>query len=446
MDDSRINDPQWHAIGLVVCVAIAYCNGLWGPFQFDDYNVIAHNPAVHSWQRLWDTMPGIRAVLKVTYVANWISGWGALGYHLFNVVVHAINTLLLYALLRRWIPHLASLHPRHSLAALLAALIFALHPAQTEAVTYVSGRSGSLMATFYLLSLWLSDAPLITNRSRLYAMAALLVFAIALATKETAWVLPFAMLLRDRWVYRLHWRAALSRSGLFFMLLVAAAIAVVLVPGYWRLALASLGTRTLGENLITQIDGIWYLITHPLLTLRLNIDPDLEEHSHLSAALITQAAALFALLIIAFVLRARTRWLSFAILWFFVHLLPTNSILPRYDVANDRQLYLALVGPAIMVAIFLGSIRAPILRVTAALAACAVLTAATILRNTNYESQVALWESTARASPNKARVWNNLGFARQQSGDKAGAKAAYDRALQIDPEHENALINRYTLD
>ncbi|MCW5626126.1 MAG: tetratricopeptide repeat protein, partial [Burkholderiales bacterium] len=70
----------------------------------------------------------------------------------------------------------------------------------------------------------------------------------------------------------------------------------------------------------------------------------------------------------------------------------------------------------------------------------------TIWRNRDYAGEVAFWEATVRASPRKGRVWNNLGFARQQAGDLAGARTAYERAIELDPEDYRALTNLGTLE
>ena len=98
-------------------------------------------------------MPGIRPFLKFSYALNWTVHSGPFGFHLFNVLVHVVNTILVYRLLRT----LAEGQVELQWAPLIGALLFALHPVQTEAVTYISGRSVSLMALFYLCSVlaWL---------------------------------------------------------------------------------------------------------------------------------------------------------------------------------------------------------------------------------------------------------------------------------------------------
>lgn len=426
-------------------VGLAYLNALPGAFQFDDYNVIVKNSAVHSWSAWLASMPGIRPVLKLTYTVNWVSGLGPFGFHLFNVLCHTASALCVYLLALVWCESQGSQRrPTHAMA-LTAALVFALHPAQTEAVSYISGRSTSLMGLFYLGALvahlrgeteggrawmsWLSPG----------------LFIAALLTKETAWTLPFALLLCDAGWRRLGWMESFRRLRGHAVALGALALAMCATAGYRRLLVGSLTVRTLAENALTQIDGQFYLLTRPLLLLHVNIDPDLSVHSALSAALTLKATVLLALVLLgAYQWRARP-WLAAGILWWFLHLAPTNSILPRLDVANDRHIYLAIIGPAVIFGVVLWA-RASRSVAVAAVATLAIgLGSSTMLRNRDYRTQVSLWQATVEASPRKARAWNNLGYAYQIAGNVEAARAAYGRALELDPDHPKALFNAASL-
>lgn len=427
--------PSWHLLLLLAAVAFAYANALPAAFQFDDFNVIVDNPAVHSWEAWLASMPGIRPLLKLSYTFNWMVGWEAAGFHAVNILLHGVNTLLAYALARRLLRSQPVAHAEY--AALFTALLFAVHPAQTEAVTYISGRSVSLMACCYLsgMLLWLQG-------SRFFA--AFMLFA-ALAVKETAWTLPFALLLWQ-WAEGKTLRAA-ARDLLPLWLVLAASMLVMLaIPGYQRLLAGSLSVRGLGANLVAQVSGQFYLLTQPLLLLRLNIDPDLAVPERLEWALLFKAVILAGLL--GWGLHAiRTRpWVGLGILWFFLHMLPTNSLLPRTDIANDRQLYLALLGLALLLVLMLFR-RLPRWGAVSAAAVLAFsLAASTVVRNQDYRTEVSLWQATVAASPHKARSWNNLGYAYRLAGNRAEARFAYRRALEIDPEDIQARANLLALD
>lgn len=427
---------------IALAVLAAYLHAMSASFQFDDWNVIVDNPAVHGWAAWWDRMPGIRSLLKLTYVGNWVSGWGVEGFRAVNIALHLANTALVAWVVREILEATGLPCARATNAALIAAALFALHPAQTEAVTYISGRSVSLMATFYLAAL-LVHMRMPSGSGRAITV---LVFIVAIAAKENAWTLPFAITAIEAARPGASWRTVVSRTHWLWWALVAVFLGALSIPGY-RLPLErSLETRTLGENLLTQVDGIAYLLTRPLLLLQTSIDPDLAPQTHWTPALAVEALTLLAVLGIALRQWRRRPWLGLGLVWPFALLLATNSVLPRLDVANDRQLYLALIGPAWIAGIALQGLRSPRLAGGLAAALAIILFGTTAARNRDYLTEVSLWAATARSSPGKARVWNNLGFARQTAGDVEGARAAYERALAIDPDDVKARINLGTLD
>jgi tetratricopeptide (TPR) repeat protein len=233
------------------------------------------------------------------------------------------------------------------------------------------------------------------------------------------------------------WRSAAP----YFLVLLGLLLAALALPGYRTLLRISLETRTALENLITQVEGQFHLLTRPLLLLHTNLDPDLPARTRWTAELWPPAAVLLGLMTLAAWQWRRRPWLGLGIAWYFVQLAATNSVLPRLDVANDRQLYLALTGPAWILGVLLSGLTRRRLALALAVGIIAVLALATMLRNRDYTSEVSLWQATAEASPRKPRVWNNLGYAREIAGNKAGAREAYLRALALDPDYVKARIN-----
>ena len=433
---------------LAATVVLAYVNALGGAFQFDDYNVIVHNPAVHSLSAWLHSMPGIRPLLKLSYTLNWMVHSGPSGFHVFNIAVHAVNTVLVYRLLCalgresttcRWAPF-------------VGALLFALHPVQTEAVTYVSGRSVSLMALFYLCSvlMWL-HADRAPNASPWRMLSAGL-FAAALLVKETAMTLPFALLLLDAVCapHRHTMREAMRRQRWHWLVLGAGFVLIAVSPAYRKFLETGLSTRGAFDNLLTQANAIWYLVGQLLLPWRVNADPDLPAISTLSPAVALQMFAIAALIALGLRNVRKRAWLAFAILWFFLHLAPTNSLLARLDVANDRQLYLASVGmfyaAGVVVQDLLERTNRRMLIAGVSGLLLAALGLVTVQRNQTYASQVSFWQDAASKSPSKARVANNLGYAYQQEGSLAAARAEYQRAIALDSGYWKARINLEALD
>jgi hypothetical protein len=404
------------AWALALVAALVYLPSLGGAFQFDDFNVIVNEPAVHSWSAFLERATGVRPLLKASYLLNWTLG----GFQLFNIAVHAVNTALVYQVGRALFPEKAT----H--VAVIAALLFALHPVQVEAVTYVSGRSTSLMAAFYL------GAVLVYLRGGHWALSGLL-FVLAAATKETALTLPAALLLCDLATRgRVDWKRQLPHWGI---LLLCAAF-VLANPRYLDLVAFGFTRRDVAENLLTQVGGVSYLVARLLGLLGPNIDPALPALHEWTVGLALQAGLLIALLAAGLLQLRRRPWLGFGILWFFLHLVPTNTVIPRLDVANDRQLYLAGWGLFLTVAAVV-----PRRLLIPAAALTVLLAAGSIARQLDYRSEVALWEADTRAAPWNARAWNNLGYAYQQAGRTADARRAYEAALAFDPAHIRARFN-----
>ncbi len=428
-----------HAWALAGVSFAAYLPSFAGVFQFDDYNVIVNYQTVHSWQALLARAgDGVRPLLKASYTLNWTLGPGIFGFHLVNVGVHALNAVLLYWVGRELCGRFSGEAREESFsgAALAAALLFALHPAQTEAVTYISGRSSSLMASFYL------GALLVYLRGGHWAGSTLL-FILAAATRETAATLPAALLLCELCSReRPGWKVIMRRQAAHWSLLLAGAFVILLNAPYLDLVSFGFTRRSIGENLLTQIGGVSYLVSRLVFLHGYNIDPALPVLNEWDAALAVEAALLAGLLVLGlFNLRARP-WIGFGVLWFFLQLAPTNSIVPRLDVANDRQLYLASWGLLLALSVQVALLRPP-RRIAAIVAGAllAVFAASSVLRQLDYASEIALWESSVRLAPWNARAHNNLGYAYQLAGRLDEARREYRAALYLHPGHGKARFN-----
>jgi hypothetical protein len=307
--------------------------------------------------------------------------------------------------------------------ALAAALIFALHPAQTEAVTYVSGRSCSLSALFVLLALNVSTVGVFSWLSPMF-------FSCALLVKETAVMAAAPLLARRK-----------SASPL---LVVALAAAVALAsPAYRHLLAVSLRTRGIGANLMTQAHAVVYLIGQLVRWDRLNADPGLPVIDAWSFGVAADAVLIVALITLGLALVKKQPEIGCAILWFFLWLMPTNSFLPRLDVANDRQLYLALAGPAFLVAHATSGMtkKRPGAFVALVGLLCAVLLTATHVRNRVYADEITFWNDVSGKSPWNGRAFNNLGFALALEQRNDEAETAFRTALSIDPNYVKAAVN-----
>ncbi|MFO0689530.1 MAG: tetratricopeptide repeat protein [Myxococcota bacterium] len=454
-DDGATRVPRSASLGpaliVLTAVGIAYANAFAASFQFDDWDVIVRDPRVQSLSAWWQSMPGIRPLLKLSYALHHASGLGVVGFHAVNVAIHATNALLVLTLVRALAAR-GTAEPgsgaRADGIALATALVFALHPVQTEAVTYASGRSTSLSTGLALASLWLWVRARDRGGSQLGSIALML---LALGVKESALGVPAAIALwvasepgrRER--VRAAWRAARAHA---LVLLVAVGASLAL-PAYRALAATSFATRSPLENLVAQVDAIVYLAGQLVRFDRLNADPALEAVTRLDPMRAIAAGTIAAIGLAALAGLARRPLAAFAVAWTFVWLAPTNSLVARLDLVNDRQLYAALVGPALLLALAIDAlarrVRRPRWRAAVRLLLVAAIALglglATHRRNEVYRDELVFWQDVTRKSPRNARAFNNLGFARAERCELDAAATAWRRALALDPTLVRAAVN-----
>jgi hypothetical protein len=440
---------------LVSAAIIVYLNSFRGAFQLDDYNVIVFNPAVHSWSAwLADAYSGIRPFLKFSYTLNWTSGFGLFGFHFFNLSIHIINIILIYILSRSLMT--AQQNIKDALKTqipFITTLFFAIHPIQTEAITYISGRSTSLMTLFYLSSFLAYVHGRDNNHPLLLYILSPILFLFAVAVKEVAVTLPAALLLWDAFARKNPFsiRRVIKYQWVHWVLLCCIASLILIHPGYWRLISFSLGFRTVYDNILSQIHGVIYLISRLFMVHKLNIDPDLPVLTKWFPVLIMEAFFLSILVITGTICRKKHPWISFGIFWFFLHLLPANSFIPRIDIINERHFYLAGWGIILIFStgfvLLFTEFNIKLKHMWACIIIlCLILGTFTISRNNTYRNEIALWEDTALNSPNKARIFNNLGYAYYLAGRSGEASNAYIKALQLDPNFILAYNNLLLLE
>lgn len=435
LPESRPGVLVWLALLVLVC----YFNALSGAFQFDDYKVIVDYPGVHSWDAWRDKLGyGIRPLLKFSYTLNWTSGLGVAGFHLTNLLIHLCNAYLVYRLVSEFV-RAQPLRERLGNVPLFTALLFAAHPLNTEAVTYICGRSISLMTLFYLAGL-LAYMTGRTQHNKIYLHVLVpILFVIALSVKETAVTFPLALL---AWELGCGgtWKASLKRQWSSWAVLLLGALFFLFNDSYLAQIERSAGLNSLQGNMATQALAFVYLLRQWLFPFWLNIDPDLRV-VHDFSGVMPQLFLLAAVSILMLYTLRRRPWIGFGLAWTLIQLLPLHVLLPRLDVANDRQMYLA--GWPLALAC-VAELSIWVRRRTFVLAGAALVFALgcmTILRNQDYRNEISLWEVTVMQSPDKARAHNNLGYAYMLAGRNGEARRELTATLKLEPSHIKAQNN-----
>lgn len=438
----------------------AYLPSLHASFQFDDFRVVTGDPRVHSFAAWWHSLPTIRPLLRLTYALGHEAGGSPAVFRAFNIAVHATNSLLLLALLRQFGDRCGLTEQVAARSAAVGAAIFGLHPIATEAVTYISGRSSALATLGVLVAAvaWLrAETACHPGRWRAVAIG----FAtLAIATKETAAMLPLALAAVARCStakpsvrYRVAALApaqtgatAPSTGALVVLSLVIGCCAVLLLvtTAYGTMLIDALQRRPPLENLLTQGRGVAALLGHFLLPWSVAVELDLQTASPADIDAILAATAWVLVPVLAYRWRQRHPAMALATLWIVVWLLPSHSLFAREDIANDRQFYLPMVGAAWLSALLIAKLARGHALIVGML--LLLLLVCTLRQNSAYRDEIRYWETAVAAAPGNARAASNLGFAYAKACRDRDAARAFRIALGLDPSHLQARGNLVLLE
>jgi tetratricopeptide (TPR) repeat protein len=441
------------AAGIVAAVAAAYRGSLGGPFLYDDVDSIPGNASIRHFSTALlppagGTVSG-RPVLNLSLAINHaISGTDVWSYHALNVAIHAAAALLLFGIVRRTLatPAAGSRGEGECLRlAFAVALLWAVHPLQTESVAYVVQRAESLMGLFYLLTLY-AFVRFTATASGAPAWAAVSAAAclLGVATKEVMATAPFIVLLYDRaFVAGSFGEAWRRRKALYLW------FAACWIPLAFMVARAGGrgGTAGFGSGvpwwayLATQFKAV-------ALYLRLSLWPRplvgdygrILEGSPLEVALcagivLSLAAATWALL-------RRNSPMGFVGAWFFVILAPSSSVIPvSTEIMAEHRMYLSLAAVVMLAVLALNAVLGRrLLPISVAVLALA-LGFLTARRTRVYGSAYTFWSDVVAKVPANAGAWNNLGIILAERGDQGGAIEQYRQALALAPAYAYAHYN-----
>jgi protein O-mannosyl-transferase len=451
---ARSPAPRWLAPAVVAAVTLlAYHNSLLGPFIFDDFDAIAANPRIHRLWPLSGVLGGTaRPFAALTFALNYAAGGlDVRGYHAVNLAIHALAALTLFAILRRTFAFTRGGGLDRGAAeglALAAAALWAAHPLNTQAVTYVVQRAESLAALLYLLTLYAAIRGAASPaRARGWYAAATLAAALGAATKPLLVSAPLLVLLYDRFFLAPSFRAALrSRGALYLGLAASWGVAI-------GLAIAAPDSAA-GFELET-VTPLAYAATQPgvvchYLKLAFWPDPLVLDYGWPLASRASEIVgpALLLLGLGVVTIRAALKWEPAAYLgmWFLLVLAPSSSLFPIQDPAFEHRMYLPLVAPVVLLVVAGHALlaRRPGLRpavVGLAIVALAVACGLTIRRNHDYRSEVAIWSDTVAKRPHNPRANMSLGRALLRVHDAAGAMPHLAEAVRLAPRYPEAHNN-----
>ncbi len=355
---------------IIVVTFAVYYNSLSNEFVFDDESVIQNNASIQDLSNIpkfFTADEGFhkvigryyRPIVSSTYAIDYaIWGLNPYGFHLTNIIIHIISCLLLFKILLT----LFWRYKYRSLFALLSTLIFAVHPIHTEAVSWVSGRTDSLVTLFFFASFLFyieftkeqqfqkgNVLQTITKRNYFFLFLSILFYAIGLLTKEMIITLPVIIFLYDL-VYRKKNMKYIKQNISVYILFIAVTV-VYLIARY--LLLENIPEREnylyfFGKNymvtyatMIKTIPVYFRLLFAPfsLLYHYNGVIPDAQ--TIIDTSVVLSLAFTILLILLSIIFYKKDSIVSFCILFFLISLLPVMNIIPTMNLMAERFLYLS---------------------------------------------------------------------------------------------------------
>ncbi|MFQ5667286.1 MAG: tetratricopeptide repeat protein [Candidatus Binatia bacterium] len=439
----------------VITVALYY-QTLTAPFIFDDRTSVTRNWAIQlfSYWRVMrtSTRPLTSLSYALTFQLSRLSPWG---YHLGNIILHAINGLLVYAVIRLILrlPRFERQYGDSHWAVWTVSLLFLVHPLQTEVVAYISSRSDALAALFVLAATVCLALAVRWGSARRWSAGARAGAAVCVLlgvmSKESAAVAPLLLFLLD-------WAAAGGRAGrvlrrhwVFYGILGAGWVVPVWVvlrhPEYAQTAGFGFAGVTPRQYLYTQVGVIVHYLRLTLIPYGQVVDYEWP----LAARLFEPHVLIPGGLLLAALAAALRSWHrrplhSLCVLWFFINLAPTSSFMPIADVIAERRMYLPILGVLGLMALWVTAVwrrwvagrQQSVRRLTGAVVGVVVVAAVgcgvlTWQRNLLWRDPLLLWQEDARRSPGNPRVHANLGTLYARRGQPQRARAELERAARL---------------
>jgi len=453
----------WQGGLIVLFVFLAYLPALRGQFIWDDDNYVTHNALLHSLKGLWQIWmePGATPqYYPLAFTSFWVDyhlwGLNPLGYHLTNVLLQALNAILLWAVLRRLqVP-----------GAWLAAALFAVHPVNVESVAWITERKNVLAGFFFLssalacLEFWLPEPePLaegVAGRSsitgglgrwRWYGLA-LLFYVCALLAKTATVGLPAVIWLMVWWRRgKVGWRG-MSRLVPFLGVGVVLGLMTVWVERHFVHAVGSEWAFSLPARCVIAGRVLWFYLgkliwPNPLMF----VYPRWDIAAAQPQAYLPVVAWVVVLLILWLNRKGWGRPVLVGLVYFVVMLFPVlgffNVYYFRYSFVADHFQYLAGIGPLTLVGAgmrrWLGRFQEWGTALSGAL--LGVLGVLTWLQCGTFTNMETLWRTTLARNPNTFMAHNNLGLLLDDEGHIDEAMEHYRAAIRINPNAYEALDN-----
>jgi len=461
---------HWLPVALLVLLClIVYYNSLSNGFVYDDFGSIVENKYIkqpgqilsslfnQSYFKIAGLEASYRPVATLSYFLIYaFAELNPFYYHLASLILHTLNAVLVY-----W---LANLILKNQLGALIAGLLFASHPALSEAVNCIDFNDDPLAALFFLLSLIFYirlKAEYVSANIRGYSLA-LIFYFLGVLSKEMAITLPAIILLYD-FVLRDGERNRLTIKNLLNTLekrayFYSGYVAVSLVYLFIRFFIFVSPGGYLNASYGSLIKRIIYLPGHIFSFIELTIFPAnltadyvfSYPDSFFNVSNLLGFAGVMGLAGLSFLVYRYSKAVFFGIWWFLITLFPVSNLIEIYNPLAERYLYIPIIGFCLVVPTVIGgAVRrrftrpavATVVTLLPTLVILGLYSAATLARNPDWRNNFVLWSKTVQSSPNSLVAHGGLGMAYLNQGMLNEAQQQFETAIRLYPNDAKGFYN-----
>lgn len=460
---------------LILIILICYGNTLFNGFVYDDRFVILNSPLITSFQNLPNLFfhsyflktveLSYRPIVTLSYFIDYFF-WGktAFGYHLTNLLIHILNSIILFLILRDLMNsfieekdrrltsvHLSSISLFH--VAIIPTLFFAIHPVTTEAINSISYREDLLATLFVLLSFYYFILCLKKKNSLVCVILSLISFFFALFSKESAIVFPLLLFLMIK-MKLFNSDGEKHRESYFYFIPILLIFIFYIFVRFYLMNPATYNPDVKHYNLYEKFLNFFYLFNHNLrvLIIPLFLRADYVFNPASQDTLINNLIYIISFLLYGFLIFyfiKRNRIVSFGLLWIFICLLPVSNFISLINPIADRYLYFPSIGISFIIVGLVNSIFitsqsvqkrfscdyqsnkvdkkgegfiSPIRNhyIVFLITSSLILlyySYLTVNRNIEWSDEKLLWESNLKYEPNSVKAYNGLALIAQAEGD-----------------------------
>lgn len=459
MDFIKTRTHLYSCLLILVIGTIIYANSFYGAFQFDDgvhivketkFNDLSIYSDISNW-----TQVNNRPLAYFTLAINRsISGTDVFGYHLFNLFIHLVTSIVIYFLLFHLISQKVIqnkvLKGKENLFALFVALIFLCHPIQTQAVNYIVQRMTSLATLFYISSVFFylkarfssinKEAPI---KYFAYFLLMIMSAIASVLSKQIAVTLPLTYLLVEFFFVRNKDGKRFDKYLILGLALMTFSLLAVVIGGFLPKETTDISRY---QYFITELRVIVKYVQLLVLPISQNLDYDfILSSSFWHVDELFSTAVIASLITLIFSLYRKHPLISFGIAWFFITLLVESSFIPIRDVIVEHRLYLPMFGFTIILGMILFNAFKKVKErnfIWVLLIPLVIYSGLTLRRNTVWKTKQSLWEDVVQKSPGKARPHLNLGIAYLHLFKPMLAIRQFTIANKIEPENAQTYYNR----